>query len=361
MAVKAAKHVSHAFPGGIFAWKFRDDEPISALKYLSALVKILLPDKVDVIFPRGVPTELTHEEVLKLGLAISEQFKISVLLILDHADTLKRAEAKGERDALALVDLFKNIPIKILATSQVPLVWPKEKLLQPDGLVNLDIDSGYNLFIHSLTIEARERMAKKAEEDSKQNTKQLLHDLVTIMDGHPQSLIHLGRATSQSHYSTMMLKDVVYEQYSTMILQKDLKEKSLKRHFGQKIEELKIQQRLFMYLCSFVTEPITAEALAFVSHFTTYVGETITTEAQEFIRDFMQTTNSRIETIMKNLEQSCSQGYFEKNQKQEYRVHVGFREALQQHNVELKLQLRLPIMGLFDSSFVAGVSLTHGE
>jgi len=346
----------------MFAWKFRDGEPISPAKFFLSLLEIFFPGKTKDIFPMGIPTELTRENILRVGMTIFEQFKASILLILDHADTLKRAAAKGEENALALVDLFKETSVKILATSQEPLGWPGENIILLNGFVDSDTDSGRHLFIRNLTTEARNWLAKKTEGYTKENTERLLYDLVTNVDGHPHSLMLLSRAVSEPQHFTKSLENIIYEHYSTLISEKDLKDKSLKEHFRPKIEKLETRQRLFIYLCSFVAGPVTVEALVFASYFSNYVGETMTEEVQEFVRDLTQNIRSRMEAIVKYLEQSCLEGLLEKNEsKQQYKIHAGFREAVRQHNVELGLRLRLPIIGSFDSSFVAGISLEQGE
>src|SRR4051812_15741792 len=119
--MKAVKRVAHIFPGGLFWWRFKDDMPISITDYLLGLLKTVFPDKVGVIYPESVSTELPRETVRSLGQAIVKNFTASTLLILDHVDTLKRAEANGDENATALVAWLQDAPVKILATSQEPL------------------------------------------------------------------------------------------------------------------------------------------------------------------------------------------------------------------------------------------------
>ena len=131
--MEAARRTAHFFPGGIFIWQFTDGLPISATKYLSDMVDVLFADQASAIHPKDIPTELKREDVLKLGPTIFKHFKASALLILDHADTLKHAEANDEEGAVALVALIKevasrsNIAVKILAISHRPLEWTGEK------------------------------------------------------------------------------------------------------------------------------------------------------------------------------------------------------------------------------------------
>jgi hypothetical protein len=371
--MKVARQVAHVFPGGSFAWQFKDDEPISAAKYLLGLIGTFFPDKVDVFCPKGIPSnsDLAREDVLKLGRTIFKRFTASVLLILDHAETLMRAKANGNESAIALTDLFKEISAKILVTSQMPLEWPREKLMHLNG----DMDSGHHLFIQNLADETRERMAKMAKENIMQNAEQLLQDLVTNVDGHPQSLILLGRGTSKTQHSSRPLEEIVHEYYSTIIAEEDSKAKSLEKHFGSMIDGLQPSPQrlsLFLYMCSLVTGPITTETLAFVSYFIDCVGKTDTEKARSFKdvfikKGYVEMTGSRAELIdgnLESLEKSCPFGLFRKreNERGEYRIHVGFREALRQHNVELGVRLRLPITeSIFDDAFVAGTPSGQGK
>jgi len=337
------------------------------------LVEVLDHDSFDAICSKGVSTELTREEILNLGMNILEQFKISILLILVHADTLEHAADKDE-EASALVDLFKRTSVKFLATSREPLGWPEEEHIHLNGLMDLDIDSGRQLFVQSLTTIARNSLAEKMKGYTEADTQRLLYDLVTILDGHPQSLMLLGRAASQSQYSTKSLEDIIYEDYDTLISKEDLKDKSLKEHFRWKIEALETRQRLFIYLCSLINGLITIETLAFASHFIDYVGGTDTEEVRSFEDDFIkssvETTGSRTESInkyLKNLEENSSlSGLFRKKGEngREYNIHVGFREALRQHNIELGIRLRLPktelTEELYDEAFVVGIPSEQG-
>src|SRR4051812_30927741 len=97
------------------------------------------------------------------------------------------------------------------------------------------------------------------------------------------------------------------------------------------------QQRLFIYMCSLFTGPITKGVLAFVSYFIDYGGK----------------TDSNAESITRALKLSCSRGWFSKQDK-EYRMHVALREGARQHNTKLKLRLRLPMTGQFHDAFVIG-------
>src|SRR5262249_31579040 len=135
--------------------------------------------------------------ILAMGQNIFKRFKASTLLILDNADTLKRAEIRGDEDAMALVSLLKefvlesNIPVKILATLQQPLRWQREKIIHLDGL---DIDSGVKLLTRNLDAEVRQKMEKE------KNNTQLLNDLVRHVDGHPLCLKSLARTIYLPQY-----------------------------------------------------------------------------------------------------------------------------------------------------------------
>ena len=83
-------------------------------------------------------------------------------------------------------------------------------------------------------------------------------------------------------------------------------------------------------------------------------------QTQRKHRDFVQNIDSKTEMIVKNLDQSCSYGLFKENKQQEYNIHIGFREALRQHNAELEVRLPLPITDLLDDTFVAGVPSEQG-
>jgi hypothetical protein len=290
------------------------------------------------------------------------------LLILDHADTLKRAEGRHDPDAIVLGHWLRdvvsksNVAVKIIATSLEPLQWLNEQTQHLDRLIDLD---GIELFIQHLSHDVRARVQERAKEI----TNQLLCGLVACVDGHPSSLVLLAHASSQTQYSDKLLentKDIVDYHYSSMIAEEDFAKKSLKKHFTLMIDTLETKQRLFLYLCSLFTGPITAQILEFLSYFIDYIGETLTVQARTFVRDFVEMSDSRLETIMKNLEQSCSTGLFNKREKsekgkqQEYNIHVGFREALRQHNVELGLRLQLPIVSLFENTFITGVPLKQG-
>jgi len=261
LVMEAARRAAHFFPGGIFTWKFVDGVPISATKYLSSLVDVIFSDQVNAICPKDIPTELNHEDVLNLGRTIFKHFKTSALLILDHADTLKLAEANDEEGAVVLVDLIKevasrrDIAVKILVTSQRPLEWTGEKSVHLEGFSDLDIESGWKLFLANLTDKAREKMTKAVEGNTKENTEQLLCDLVVRMDGHPLSLILLGRAASQPQHSDKLLENIVHKHYGTMLADEDFKKKVFKGHFGPMIDSLTTQQRLVLYVCSFFDWP----------------------------------------------------------------------------------------------------------
>jgi hypothetical protein len=337
-------------------------------------VHICLDNKT--LFPKDARYKLRRSNDKQLRLAIFRKFmeKPSYLLILDHADTLKHAEGWHDPDAIVLgcwlqdVVSKSNIVVKIVATSLEPLRWSNEHIKHLDGFMDSDITGGIELFSQSLSYDVRARVQEniKKTEDAKETTKQLLYDLVARADGHPSSLVLLGRSANRTQYSNKLLEDII-NHYSTMIAEEDVAEKSLKKHFGPMIDTLGTKQRLFLYMCSLFTGPITAEILEFLSYFIDYVGETLTVQACTFVRDFVETRDSRLETIMKNLEQSLSPGLFNKREKsenhkqQEYNIHVGFREALRQHNNELGLQLQLPIVGLFDNTFIIGVPSEQGE
>lgn len=339
MASEAKERVTDVFPGGIFFWSFDNEEPISATKYLSHLFS----DKVGAIYPQGIPTECSREDVLVLGFTIFKKFNASVLLILDHADTLNRAEERGEESAAVLVELLKqvassqNFTVKILATSQKALKWPGEKPIPLEGFT--DLDRGHQLFFQSLDFQTREKLTKEVKSDI--NTKQLLCDLVKGVDGHPLSLILLGRAASRSENSKMLLKDIV-DHCDTLLAKEDFAEKSLKRHFRPMIDILEPQLRLFLYMCSLFTGPITAGVLKFVSYFVDYVRASVekidySTEATAI------------------LEKLYSRNLLLKVDDNEYRIPVALREGLRQHNTELKLQLRLQITDFYDDVFIVGV------
>src|SRR4051812_6491560 len=133
--MEVVKRVTHVFPGGVFICQFVNGRPISATKYLSDMVGVIFPKEADVICPKDVVTDSSREDVLNLGRAIFKKLRASTLLILDHADTLRHAEAKNEEGALILAALLKEVTsrqdtvVKILATSCGDLAWPGEKVI----------------------------------------------------------------------------------------------------------------------------------------------------------------------------------------------------------------------------------------
>lgn len=280
----------------------------------------------------------------KLEQVISEQFKASSLLVIDHVDTLKHAAAEHKRDAVALVAWLKeiisrrDIAVKILATSCENLGWPGEKVIPLNGLTDSDVHSGCKLFVENLAIEARDKI-KEANE----TTGQLLRDLVRCMDGHPLSLILLGRAVSRTKYA---LKDIAREHYSTILANEDV-ELELKRHFKPTINGLLPEQQLFLYMSSLFTGSLTAGVLVFIRYFI---------DCSEPTKVF----DYNLEEIGKILEQL----YYQKLLKKEgenYRLHIGLRVGIRQHNKKLTTRLYLPTSGIFDDTFVFGVASKYSK
>lgn len=327
--------VADVFPGGIFFWSFDDGQSISAAKYLLDL----FPEKTKAIYPFSDPSKLSHEDVLKLARDIFKQFEASVLLVLDHADTLRQAGAE-DKEKTILVTLLQEVlskrhrTVKVLATSQKSLGWPGEKLIHLDGFTVED--KGHQLFVEHLDFIIKEKMKKEANKNT-----QLLRDLVQSVDGHPLSLKLLGRAVSNSDKS---LKYIV-EHCDTLIAEEDVK-MELKKHFETTIDTLKPQQLLYLYTCSLFKGQITKGVIACVSHFIKY--------DKAFI-------NMNDGIVAKILQELYDRGLLFKMEKDEYRIHVGLREGVRQHNPKLKLRLHLPIPYLINDVFVMGIPFEHGK
>lgn len=343
MAIKAANQVAHVFPGGVFTWQFDDGVPISASKYLWDLVKILHPHEVNNIFPKEVQAGLDHANQHDLRQSIFKLFKASTLLILDHVDTLKRAESRRVKDAVLLVTLLKKISsrtngiVKILATSYEKLGWPGEKQIPLNGFVDSDIKSGYQLFIQNLSIEARDKMKAKENGD----TLQLLCDLTTKVCGHPLSLELLGLAASQQQHFNKCLEEIAHEHYITLLADEEITNASFKKHFKSMIDLLTNQQRLLLYMCCLYTGPVTESVLAFISCFICH---------KEI---FTEEIDSSIEAITQHLNQLCDRGLLSRED-EEYTIHTGIRQGVRQCNSELKIRLDLPIPGLLDDIYIIG-------
>jgi hypothetical protein len=346
--MKAVNQVAHVFPGGLFVWQFEVGVSISAAKYLLDLLETLFPDKVDTICPKGIPTKLTQEDVLRLGRTIFNQFKTSALLILDCVDFLKCAEVRGEEDAVALVALLKNvvsrqdIAVKILATSQESLEWPNENLVYLNGFADSDLEGGYQLFIQHLNHKTKEKMKAMANE----NTSQLLCDLVTNVNGHPLSLILLAQAVNRPQHSQKLLEDITCD-YDTFLVRESI-EKEFEGYFNTIINTLTAEQQLILYLCSLFTGPITEEVLSFISNFVDCNDE------------LAEQVDKSIKTSQESLKHLCYCGLlFKRNE--EYKLHIGFRENVRHHNSKLKLRLPLTISGSFDGSFLIGIPLENSK
>lgn len=283
-----------------------------------------------------------------LGQAISNQFKASTLLILDHTDSLTRAAAEAKKDAVFLVNWFqgiisrKEIAVKILATSQQELGWLGENRFSLDGFTDLDIHSGCKLFAENLNLRAKEKIQKE------KNSKRLLRELVTRMDGHPLSLKLLANAAGLPEYLNKPLEDIVYKHYDVMLAVADAKKKELRERFSSKIDILAEMDRLFLYVCSLVAGPITAEVLALICYLVEYKEESV------------EAINYSVDSIREKLEQFCEDGYLFK-ENDTYKVHIGFKEGLRQHNEELKIRLPLPKISLVDDAFAFGIPSDKGE
>lgn len=327
LAVEVVNRTAHFFPGGIFAWQFDDSVEISATEYLWSLVEALLS--------KAVQDELRLQnggnDVKRLGQAILKKFhRSSCLLILDHADTLKRAEARGEKDAIALVAWLKeitwrpNIAVKILATSYENLEWPGEEQISLSGLLDSDINSGCELFVQNLTADARNNLKRQENE----NTGQLLCDLVTRVHGHPLSLVRLAHATSQLENFDKSLEDIVRGHYITMLADDNHKSKTLEIRFKPMIDFLPIQQRLLLYICSLFGGPIKKEKIIEVSEFVDY--DTPSAERPK------APSSHEIDS---GIQQLYLRGLLLKDSHSEYGRHVAVWEVVQQLTTVFKLRI----------------------
>lgn len=307
LAMEVVKRTAHLFPGGVFAWTFDDNKVIDIRDYFSNLMEVL--------FSKEGQDELILRDGgdnVKLGQRIFKQFKASCLLVLDHANFLKCAESRGEKDAIALVAWLKDvtsksdISVKILATSYQILGWPREEFLLLHGFVGGDMDSGHRLFIQNLTSEAREKLLNY----DNTNTRQLLRELVKHVDGHPLSLIILGRTASRSEHFDKSLQDIVREHYCAMVTDDNCRTKELDNRFGPMINALSTLHRFLLYKCSFCTEPID----------------------EDIIRGFSWKDVPSDHEIRNRLEQLYNYGFLLKDNGK-YKNHFAIKEAAKQLNV----------------------------
>lgn len=327
LAVEVVNRTAHFFPGGIFAWQFDDCAAISAKDYLWGLVEVLFSrDAQEMLRLRS-----GNDDVKKLGQAIFKQFpKSSCLLILDHADTLKRAETRGEEDAVDLVTWLKeaiwrpDIAVKILATSNENLGLPGEEPIHLRGLVDSDIDSACKLFIQNLTTIVRKRMQKEENE----NTRHLMHDFVTRMNGHPLSLELVAQVASQPKHYDKRLEDIVHKHYLKMLAEGNIEAKRLEKGFRPMIEALPEQQRELLYICSLFSGLITKDKI-------TAVGELV-----NYNMPYSENVGAfGVSDVDKNLQQLYYRELLLKGSNDTYKNHVAVAEVAKQLDTLLKARM----------------------
>lgn len=343
LAIEVVRRVAYLFPGGIFAWPF-DRKTISVAEYLRQLVDTIFPNEPRLIDPKA------SGDIDKLKNTVIKEFTLRqqpYLLILDHADTLSIAEARGQREAKELVAWLKEVTsnadtaVKILATSHDNLMWMKDEAI---SLRDLDVDSSSKLFNENLGTEVKKKMKIEAND----NRMRLMHELVGRVNGHPQSLILLGRATRRTQHLDKQLKDIV-RHCSGMIADEDAEKKELKKHCEPIIDTLDQQEQSVLYMCSLFSGPITPGVLLFVSYMI---------DSGKF--SAKSDNDPSLAIITRSLQQLHHREIlFEKEG--EYWMHVGFREGVKQHNTIMKFQLHLPIPNIRDDTFLIGIPHEDGK
>ncbi|RUS16873.1 hypothetical protein BC937DRAFT_90699, partial [Endogone sp. FLAS-F59071] len=102
-------------------------------------------------------------------------------------------------------------------------------------------------------------------------------------------------------------------------------------------------------MCSLFSGPITPGVLLFVSYGINFG------EISEIPND---NDNPSFDTIAESLQQLYLREILSEKEG-EYRMHVGFREGVKQHNTILKLQFHLPIPNVWDDVFLMGIPHEH--
>jgi NB-ARC domain len=125
----------------------------------------------------------------------------SLLFFLDNVEDIKQAMDAGNKEAMALMGFFTNLPenVKILATSRIVLGWHDEKLVELEGLAPSE---GIEVFRQWIPL-------RKHEIDDSIALK-----LSGLANGHPLSLRLLGGMFNNSHEPLDQFIDNIGERLS---------------------------------------------------------------------------------------------------------------------------------------------------
>lgn len=338
LAMEAARRAAHLFPGGVFAWTF-DDKENSEIDYFSHLVHAIFSKKIQ----QNLSSMIGKTDINDLSLAIIRELVgyPTCLLIIDNADILKHGESMNLPEAIILgnwlrkVTAMQNIAVKILATSHDQLGWPKEETFSLGNLADLDPRAARQLFVENLDLQVRKKV-------DNEGNRRLLSKLVKKLDSHPLDLVFLGRAASRSQHNEKTLEDI-FRNCHAMLADEYSRDGKFKPIFGPIINDLQIQQRLLLYLCSLVNGPISEEVLLFLrvfAIFDTKSEEKIDFSADSIAKNFNQVVHSKLLSKIDNV----------------YTIHVGLREGIRQHDNMLSLRLQLAT-GVYSESFIIGVAI----